>query len=841
LKGVGYGAGLENIVTSSDNYFRPIDPCVAPDGSLYVTDWYDGGVGGHAYNDPTRGRIYRITPTEKKPSRKEKPGPYTSDADAIAALASPNHATTFLARERLLASGEKAIPQLASLLASGDRILRARALWLLDRTGGNGRNLVRAELASPEPAFRALAVRILRRHGDELLPELLRLGNDPDGEVLKEVLLAIGKSKLPVATEALVKLYERYDGSDRYLLETLGIASRGREAEVFSAVVEKTNAPVTPRLVSIVRVLKPEDATKYLASKLASANLPAESAQSLLAALSATATPEAGKSVVDLLNSKAPAEIKKLALDAVRRNIGGAWSALKTEPGLQQALHGAFNSKALRSDALAIVNEAGLSQFLEHLAVILQPGDATGNKADKLATLAAIARNNFESLAPYVAGELLTTKDADLRDAAARTLVALRDAKLLTALIAGQELPQVKNGPAPAELRQKLVDLLMGTSDGAVLLLRLIDTKKIDKPLAERAIAAAIEHPDVNVRLLYEKFIPPGERPKTLGQSFTSDQILALKGDETRGAGVFLRSGAASCNKCHRVKGVGADIGPDLSQIGRKYERKALLETIMNPSAGIAPEYVPYVVETEQGKVFAGFLSDQNDERVVLRTVEGGSVQIPRKDIVELARQEKSLMPELVLKNVTAQDAADLLAYLVSLQETTLHASNFKVLGPFPYEKPEHRGQDFGPEKMSGAPDLAAKYEGKGGKRIGWEVATALPGPTGTPIIDLVKLAAESKTSSDQVIYYFAATLSSTAEQPATLAIGSDDGIQVWLNGQKIHDVKATRILQPGEDKIKVQLKAGNNLLLLKLDQGGGPAGLSLAVEARAGVTFGVP
>ncbi len=240
--------------------------------------------------------------------------------------------------------------------------------------------------------------------------------------------------------------------------------------------------------------------------------------------------------------------------------------------------------------------------------------------------------------------------------------------KLLTNLLTGRELSSIKTGPVSADVRGKVLDQLMAASDGAVLILRLIDTMKLEMPLAARAIALAVEHPDVNVRLLYEKYIPADQRPKTLGQSFTSDQILALKGDSGRGEGVFLRSGAASCNKCHRVRGKGSDIGPDLSQIGRKYERKALLETIMNPSLGIAPEYVPYVVETEQGKVYAGFLHEQNDERVVLKSVDGTTVQIPRKQIVELVKQEKSLMPELVLKSVTAQDAADLLAYLVSLQ-----------------------------------------------------------------------------------------------------------------------------------------------------------------------------
>src|SRR5579872_4863211 len=178
----------------------------------------------------------------------------------------------------------------------------------------------------------------------------------------------------------------------------------------------------------------------------------------------------------------------------------------------------------------------------------------------------------------------------------------------------------------------------------------------------------------------------------------------------------------------------------------------------MNPSAGIAPEYVPYVVETQQGKVYAGFLHEQNDERVVLKSVDGTTVHIPRKEIVEMVKQEKSLMPELVLKDVTAQDAADLLAYLASLQETAVHATAFKVLGPFPNDKPDRRGHDFGPERSAGAIDLAARYEGKSGQPIGWQSTTAVAGATGVPEIDVAKLGAERKSGSDHVIYYFACT-----------------------------------------------------------------------------------
>lgn len=829
LKGIGYTAELENIVTNSDNYFRPVDPCVAPDGSIYVSDWYDGGVGGHAYNDPTRGRIYRITPRGQKLSRNEKPGPYADDKDALAALSSPNHATTYLARERLLASGEKSIPDLEKFANGADRTLKARALWLLDRIGGPGRNIVRRQLTSSDPAFRALAVRILRRHGHETLSELLPLAADADGEVFKEVLLAAAASKTPEASAVIVKAFDRYDGSDRYLLETLGIAARGRETEVFAQVVDRPEVALSPRLINIVRILRPEDATKYLTARLTSANLSPEVTQTLLTAISSVASPEAGKGVLALLASDAKPDVKRLALGALKRNLAGPWKSLTREPSLQETLTNLLENRDLSADALAVIGEAGLRDAAPSIFVMLA-SDASP-AAVKLAAIDVVAKLGLSAGAPNLVG-LLRSGNQQVADAALRALVLLRDSKALGTILS--------DAKQTAELRQQTADLLMGSSDGAVFLFRLVDTKKLDKGLSDRVIAAAIDHPDVNVRLLFEKYIPVDQRPKTLGQSFKPDEILALKGDPARGEGVFLRSGAASCNKCHRVKGKGSDIGPDLSQIGRKYERKALLETIMNPSAGIAPEYVPYVVETEQGKVYAGFLVDQNDERVVLKTIEAATIQIPRKDVAELVKQDKSLMPELVLKSVTAQDAADLLAYLVSLQDSTVHATTFKALGPFPNGKADDRTYDFGPEKAAGRIDLAATYAGIG-KKAGWVVATTMPGPTGTPILDLRQVAAEQKGPADNVLFYFAATLDSAAAQEATLSIGSDDGIQVWLNGEKVHDHKVTRALTPGEDKVKVQLKPGKNLLLLKLDQGNGNSGLTLSAEAKGNLTFGVP
>ncbi|HQU47026.1 MAG TPA: dehydrogenase, partial [Pirellulales bacterium] len=234
----GYGMkGASRVFVSNqgDNYFRPDDVCTAPDGSLYISDWYDGGVGGHAYNDPDRGRIFLLRPHGKKLSRTGKPGPYQTVADAIEGLQNPNLATQYLARERLLKGGGESIAALKALLKDAGPNHRARAMWVLDRIGGDGRRAVVDELKSIDAAMRALAVRILRRHGSEQADAILAMAGDASPEVRREVLLALPKLSGTKAQQVLVELASAYAGSDRYQLEAINIAAGDRKAELYAA------------------------------------------------------------------------------------------------------------------------------------------------------------------------------------------------------------------------------------------------------------------------------------------------------------------------------------------------------------------------------------------------------------------------------------------------------------------------------------------------------------------------------------------------------------------------------------------------------------------------------
>ena len=75
-----------------------------------------------------------------------------------------------------------------------------------------------------------------------------------------------------------------------------------------------------------------------------------------------------------------------------------------------------------------------------------------------------------------------------------------------------------------------------------------------------------------------------------------------------------------------------------------------------------------HLVETSDGQVHTGLLAERNDKEVVLRYAGDKEVRIPAKRVATVAPQRQSLMPELLLRDLTAEQVADLLEFLASLK-----------------------------------------------------------------------------------------------------------------------------------------------------------------------------
>jgi len=170
------------------------------------------------------------------------------------------------------------------------------------------------------------------------------------------------------------------------------------------------------------------------------------------------------------------------------------------------------------------------------------------------------------------------------------------------------------------------------------------------------------------VRDLFERFLPEDQRTKRLGSVVDSQSILAIKGSVEQGRVLFLNTAGIQCKSCHRIGDQGIAVGPDLTQIAKKYDRAQLLETILEPSKRIEPQFVTYLIETVQGRVLSGLLVKKTEKEIVLKTAQNKVVRIPVDDVELMTPQQKSIMPELLLQDMTAEQVADLLAFLSSLK-----------------------------------------------------------------------------------------------------------------------------------------------------------------------------
>lgn len=682
--GAGFkGSQVKLITSKDDNYFRPDDICTAPDGSLYIADWYDGGVGGHAYNNPDQGRIFRLTPKDKELKRREKPGPYESLDDAMVGLHSPNLATQFLARERLLAGGGESVPKLIHQFENSDENAKARSLWLLDRIGGEGRKFVIKQLNASDPAIEALAVRILRRHQDdrEIEAELTKLAESEltEHETWRELLLYFAKRPGPEAEEAILRLAVRLPKGDRYAAEAVAIAARGRQDAIAKKVLAAGGADnakfeLMPYLATADETLQGYVAAFALSSPGNNVRL------SLIDKLGLVLHSKAMRGMTAVATEPgATADERRRAIEWLTFNCApaGLWSGLvgeadasvsawttQYETGDKAANRAKLVACAkqllgeadYQADALKLAATAGLTELGPEVLALVSGRDTAATVRDQ--ALAVVVQTR-----PTGAGEalakLLKSDDAALRNKAASALVEMAQFTSVKSLVTkGAEF---KNASAT-------VERMVQTTGGALALLKWIDAKEVDDAVAKLVVAKAINHPDANVRILFEKFVPESDRPQRLGSAMKADDILKLVGDEKRGEQIFHQSSAANCKNCHAVRGFGKKLGPDLTTIGKKYEKAALLETIMEPSKAISHEYVTSIVETDEGLAYTGFV-EKNEKVVLIRTAEDKTIRVPAKNVESITPSPKSMMPELVLKEVTAQDAADLLAYLMTLKE----------------------------------------------------------------------------------------------------------------------------------------------------------------------------
>ena len=133
-----------------------------------------------------------------------------------------------------------------------------------------------------------------------------------------------------------------------------------------------------------------------------------------------------------------------------------------------------------------------------------------------------------------------------------------------------------------------------------------------------------------------------------------------------RGRAVFANESGGQCVRCHRAHGAGRDFGPDLTDIRRKYDRATLLTHITQPNLLVAPEHRTHSVLLRDDTELTGFLKKRTTTELLLRLEDGTERRVPLAQIASTRPSALSAMPEGLLAALTAQEAADLLAFLLT-------------------------------------------------------------------------------------------------------------------------------------------------------------------------------
>ena len=275
--------------------------------------------------------------------------------------------------------------------------------------------------------------------------------------------------------------------------------------------------------------------------------------------------------------------------------------------------------------------------------------------------LASLLKKNSPGLVDAVKA-VLKDENQGLRSKAHAALIKLDSKAGVTAA-----LELVKNGSMKD--KQNAYTLL-GTQAGDEIKVAFISELdeiikgKGNAPTKLDVIEAAKKSPITEVRnkvAEYEKTIPAG--------NLMAKFMPAMDGgDIARGKDVLFNHGAAQCIRCHKVNGVGADVGPDLTGIGKLKDKKYLLEAIIDPAATVATGYGMVTVTLKNGQATQGVLAKETKDAVTIKSVDGKTSKVYKRANIQNMTAPISGMPPMHLL-LNPHQVRDIVAYLSSLKK----------------------------------------------------------------------------------------------------------------------------------------------------------------------------
>ena len=696
------------------------DADFGPDGALYFCDWVEG------WDKPNKGRLYRVL----DPSRRGDASvgevktmlaegmENRSTDELVRLLAHPDMRVRQEAQFELATRGEEGSRAFAQVVGSkADLLARIHAIWGLGqvaRIKAPGRSFSPGSTLVPllddhEAEIRAQAAKVLGEAKESnAFAGLIRLLTDASPRVRLLAAMAVGKLGRSEAIGPLLAMLRANGDQDPYLRHAgvMGLVGSGDVAALKRSAADGSSAVRMGVLLAlrrlgdadVARFLKDSDPRLVLEAARAINDEPIEGALAPLAALPIVpgmpapllrrvlnanlrvGGPAQAAAVVDAAGrSDLPSAVRVQALEMLgswarpsgRDAVMGLWRPIAPRPAgpamdalrprLASILSGAPDS--VRAAAALAAAALGINDVGDALVAMATDRDQTDRS--RSAALKALDQLGDPRRvdAARRAGALTGTRT---RTEALRIL-ASADPDAAIPII--QE--RIDRGPM-AERQGAIAALgsMQGQAAGEALLRRLdqLIAGKVPAEVQLDLIEAAAARPEPEVRQKLQQF--EAARPK--GDPLSAYREVLAGGNAQRGRSIFTDKAATECLRCHKartgsVEIPGGEVGPELSGIGARKDRKYILESIVDPNKEIAQGFESIVLATSDGKVITGVFRGEDDKEVRLITAEGKPLVIP-KDSIEERKRGPSAMPVDLVPKLTKTELRDLVEFLASLK-----------------------------------------------------------------------------------------------------------------------------------------------------------------------------
>ncbi len=629
-------------LASTDNWFRPVNLAVGPEGALYICDMYRKTIEHPDYlpeetrkitdfdSGKDKGRIYRVISTAHRrfatlPANLNK----LSQKELCLLLNSPEGWRRTTAHRLLLEKKDsKVVPMIKTVMTAGTtpegRIL---AMRLLDSFGALDDAMIATALDDRRAPVREHAIQLAEPRlntSPALSEKLINMAGDPDPRVRFLCALALGEINQPRIVPSLVRIAAR-DGADKWtraaVLSSVGEHS-GKMCEQFMSVVSglfKTEPAEAPRLLPI------------------------------LADLGRVVGKDPRQSLTPLVQiaTVSGAERDYSWQIALLSGLADGMRSRPTEKG--QA------SKTL-SDIAREVSETAerrVSNLLDRARDIAN--DAQLSLEQRMAAVDLLAHAGSEKTADTLLSLIDPQHPSELQIACIRALCQKGDPETANALLNAERwnayTQPVKDAVLTAMIgKPALLDALLSAIERGDIAPLSVSPEKRNQ---------LMKHKDEAIKqraLKLFKDLKPGDRMKAFEDAKAS---LSLKPNPSNGRRLF----AQYCASCHVFAGTGHTVGPDLTGI-RSQPEEAILLHIIVPEYEIMPTYTQYNVETRDGQAFSGLLAGETPSAITLRQAMSIEETIPRSNIASMRASTLSLMPQEMEKAMSSQELADLVGFL---------------------------------------------------------------------------------------------------------------------------------------------------------------------------------